>query len=422
MKIMKLTSYFFPEQISSSSFEFDLYNEFAKNNFRMDVFTPTPTRGIDDNILKKYKKIRQEYYINKNIIIHRFPMFMEGKNTIQRAFRYILCNFFHFIYGIREKDTDIIFCGSTPPTQGVVCVLVKKVLSWKYNKKIQFIFNLQDIFPDSLVTTKITNYNSFIWKIGRIIESYTYKNADIIVVISEDFKKNIMGKGVPEEKIVVIPNWVNTEDVKPISKSNNNLFDELNISKNKFNIVYAGNLGKAQGLKVIIDSAHILNKQKNIQFIVIGSGIEEEYLKKMSNGLNNISFFPMQPHERISEVYSLGDANIVSCAKGTGSSAMPSKTWSMMSCERPVLACFDSGTSMQNTIEGNKCGLFSEAEDGLSLSKNILHLYNNPELCIMFSKNARNFVVKNLSKDKLTEQYIKIFIELYEKSNSLTEG
>ena len=101
-------------------------------------------------------------------------------------------------------------------------------------KKIPFVYNLQDIFPDSLVGTGLVRNSGLIWKIGRVIEDFTYKHADKIIVISEDFKRNIMAKGVPEEKIVVVYNWVDQNVVKNIDRKDNKLFDRYHLNKNRF--------------------------------------------------------------------------------------------------------------------------------------------------------------------------------------------
>lgn len=88
------------------------------------------------------------------------------------------------------------------------------------------VYNLQDIFPDSLVGTGLAKKGGLLWKIGRVIEDFTYKHADKIIVISEDFKKNIMAKGVPEDKIVVVYNWVDQNAVVNVPREKNKLFDK----------------------------------------------------------------------------------------------------------------------------------------------------------------------------------------------------
>ena len=99
--------------------------------------------------------------------------------------------------------------------------MVKKI------KKIPMIYNLQDIFPDSLVASDLTRKGSLLWKIGRKIENFTYKNADKIIVISEGFKKNIMEKGVPESKIEVIYNWVDENEVIAVERNSNILLNAI---------------------------------------------------------------------------------------------------------------------------------------------------------------------------------------------------
>ncbi len=93
-------------------------------------------------------------------------------------------------------------------------------------RHIPIVYNLQDVFPDSLVGTGLAKKGGLLWKIGRVIENFTYRNADKIIVISEDFKRNIMAKGVPEEKIEVIYNWVDENAIVPVKEEDNDLFDE----------------------------------------------------------------------------------------------------------------------------------------------------------------------------------------------------
>lgn len=151
-----------------------------------------------------------------------------------------------------------------------------------------------------------------------------------------------MAKGVPEEKIEVIYNWVDTDAIQPIAKEDNPLFEEFGIDRTKFTVVYAGNLGNAQNIDIILEGAKMLPQ---VQFVVFGTGgLEDEIRVRIAHEhLDNVRLLPLQPYERVSQVYSLGDVCIVSCKAGLGGSAMPSKTWSIMSCARPVLASFDEG-------------------------------------------------------------------------------
>ena len=404
MKILKLSPYYFPEQISSSHLSKDLEEAYLGAGFIVDVFCPTPTRGVSKETRKKYKKIKHETFHDGKITVHRFSMFREGKNPVLRALRYILVNLAQYRKGTRAKDIDVIIAGSTPPTQGVLCGKVKKKLSKKYKHPVPFVYNLQDIFPDSLVTTGLTKKGSILWKIGRKIENYTYKSADKIIVISESMKRNIMEKGVSEDKIIVVSNWIDTEAVRPVPKEENRLFEEFGISRDKFTVLYAGNFGKAQGADVILQAAELLKEQEHIQFVIFGGGAGFEAAKAtvLEKGLSNVIINGLLPQEKVPEVYSLGDVALITCKKGVGDSGMPSKTWSIMACNTPIIAAFDTESDLSEVLSASEAGLCVEPENAEALADAILNAKQNG----IAAPTARDFVYEHASKKKCTAKYV----------------
>ena len=405
MEILRLSPYSYPERISSSHLSRDLNVAFKNAGFHTTVHTPTPCRGIDDETRKKYKAIRHEQLEDESIDLYRFPLFKEGRNPIGRAFRYAICNIIQYHKGIKENNIDLIFSGSTPPTQGLLCGKVAKKLSKRYGRRVPFIYNLQDVFPDSLVSAGLTTKGSLIWKIGRKIEDKTYSYADKIIVISDDIKKNILNKGVAEDKIAVIPNWIDTEEVHPVSREENRLFDELNIDRNSFIVVYAGNLGMAQGIDTFIDAAKQI---PDIEFLIFGEGsCKEEYAEKAS-GYENIHMLPLMSSSRISEVYSMGNMCLVACKAGTGGSAVPSKTFSIMATATPVLLNFDEGTTLWNLIKENELGFCIKAGNVNDLVSAIHYAKANMESLSIIGKRARECVVQKYSKEYGTQQIIDV--------------
>ena len=406
MKILKLSPYCRPEEMASSHLSRDLDEAYLRNGFSFEIFAPTPTRGVSPEVREKYKKIKYEEQFDGRIVIHRFPMFKEGKNPVLRAIRYILVQIIQFYKGEKAKGIDLIWAPSTPPTQGLLCACVKRKL------RVPFVFNLQDVFPDSLVGAGLARKGGLLWQIGRRIEDFTYRNADKIIVISQDIKRNIMDKGVPESKIEVIYNWVDADAVSPVNKEDNPLFEEFDLNKELFTVVYAGNLGNAQNIDIILSAAYMLPQ---IQFAIFGKGGQEDDIcnRISKDSLNNVHLFPLQPMERVSYVYSLGDACIVSCKVGLGGSAMPSKTWSIMSCGRPVIANFDEG-ELKEILEENDCGVFTHAGDVQEFVDAIKLLADNPARREEMGRNARQFVLENLTKEVGTQKYVDV-IKQFEK-------
>ena len=409
MKILLLPPYFIPERMASSHLDHDRYTAFSREGWDMFLYTPVPTRGISDDIRLKYKNIRYECLYDNKMHVYRFTMLQERKSVPLRVIRYVLCFLKQLWFGLRTQDVDVVYLVSTPPIQGLIGAVLKRI------RKIPFVYNLQDVFPDSMVGVGMTNENSLIWKIGRKIEDFTYRHADKIIVISEDFRRNLLSKGVANDKIEVVYNWVDPNAVYPVSKQDNILFEELGLPRDdKFRVVYAGNFGLAQNIDVIIDTASMLQQYSDIQFLLFGHGDTYESYKELvaHRGLTNIIFQPLQPVDKVKYVYSIGDIGIVTCKPGVGKGAFPSKTWSILSAGVPVVANYDAGTDLEHLLSQNKLGVFSTSGKSKEMADAILKMYNNPILCKEFGINAREYVLKNASREVAVGEYVRIIKEV----------
>lgn len=418
MKVLDFPAYFYPESISSSHLDSDLHEAIVKAGMQIELYTATPCRGVTDEVRQAYKKKKVEAMYDGRMTVHRYSLYKEGKNPLLRALRYFIQCVMQFNRGVFAKgarECDVMFVASTPPIKGAMAALIKKC------RRIPFVYNLQDIFPDSLVGTGLAKKGGLLWKVGRVVENFTYRNADKIIVISQDFKRNIMDKGVPEDKIEVIYNWVDENAVQPVAKAENPLYEEFGLSREAFTVVYAGNLGNAQNIGIILDAAKRFND--GVQFVIFGTGgLEKEIRRRIAEeGLTNVRLLPLQPYERVSQVYSLGDACVVSCKEGLGGSAMPSKTWTIMSCGRPVIASFDEG-ELKEIIEGastgstvtKPCGVFTHAGKVEEFVEAIKSLAANPVLCQEMGRNAREFILNNLTREVGTQKYVEV-IKSFEK-------
>lgn len=409
MRILQLAGYFFPEKAASIYLEENRYEAFSNAGFKTIVYAARPQRGLTEEEYQEYKHKKLEMMYNGGVEVRRFAMYREGKNAILRALRYFLISAVQFWKGIWAKDIDLIYVASTPPTQGALAALVKKF------KRVPFVYNLQDIFPDSLAGTGLAKKGGLLWKIGRAIEIFTYRNADKIIVISQDFKKNIMTKGVPEDKIVVVYNWVDQNAVKDIPRSENKLFAMYRLDPSKFYVTYNGNIGLTQNMDMLLEVAKSLEANENIHFVIVGNGAYLEQVKQIvaDRNISNVHLLPFQPYEDISHVFSLGDVSLVISKPGVGANSVPSKTWSIMSASRPVLANFDEN-ELKTIIEENNCGIFTKAGDKVAFTDAILKLYNDRDLCKEMGKNGRKFVMGNLTKEVGTQKYVDV-IKSFEK-------
>lgn len=391
MNILVLCAYYPPELYSSRELDMELEEYLINQGHSIDVIVPFPSRGITTKEINKEKKEHTIIKYNGRVNVHRIKASNEKGGLARRFIRYTLTNFRQY-YKAKElfqtKSFDVIYADATPPTQAIVCIQLAK----KFSKP--FVYRIGDLFPDNLVSMGILNRDSLVFKVIESIQRNVLKGSTRISVVSNNIKDILTNKGVSETKIDVIYDWVDSTKFYKVSKDKNSLYDIFGIKRESFVVTYAGNLGLAQGLEVIIQTAAIL---RDIDFVFIGSGAGEEDYKTLVKemGLQNVFFFPMQPLEKVSEVYSFGDICLVTCKKGTGTNALPSKVWTIMSTGGTLIAAFDLGSELEKIINGNDCGLCVEPENPQVLSEAIMKIKNNPDQARRYGDNARRYLVNN---------------------------
>ena len=168
-------------------------------------------------------------------------------------------------------------------------------------------------------------------------------------------------------------------------------------------------------MDMLLDVAKELEQNPDIHFVLIGEGA---YIKRVEEiiaekNISNVTLLPFQPYEDISHVFSLGDAGLVISKPGVGENSVPSKTWSILSASRPVLANFDEN-ELKSIVAENQCGIFTKAGDKESFKQAILRLYENRELCVEMGRNGREFIMKNLTRAVGTQKYVDV-IKSFEK-------
>lgn len=403
MKVLAFSAYYTPEIAASMYLTEDIYKGIVDAGHTLEVYVPMPTRGIDEAVRKEYKRKKVEKKWDGKMTIHRISMFREGRNSLMRALRYLFVNLAFIGKGLRT-DADVIFVQSTPPTQGLMAGIISKF------KHIPVVYNLQDIFPDSLVNTGMTSEGSLLWKIGRKIEDASYRRAKKVIVISEDFKKNILAKGVPEDKIVVVPNWADTSGVHPIERADNLLVERYKLDPEKFYITYCGNVGYTQNMDLLLDTARDLKEElPDLRFVVIGDGADKARVQKrvQTEGIDNIILLPFQPYEDIAHVFSLGDVGLIISKPGVGASSVPSKTWSIMAAHRPILASFDLESDLCNLIQNVQCGCcVDNSADKSSFADAIRQMMSDPEMRGRMGQNGFEYLHEYMDRDRAVAQYV----------------
>lgn len=406
MKITILTGYFSPEITPETHLLSNLTEDLAEYGAEVTVITGIPTRGVDEYTRKKYLNLKDEV-IKPNIRILRVgTSAREGRNFVARAFRYGL-NTVSIYRAAKKTKSDVYLVSSTPPFLGIAGVFLAK--------KTPVVYNLQDIFPDSLINAGKATENSFIVRVSRKIEKIFYKKQTHILTISRDFKRLILDRETAENKISIVYNWIDEKQIVDIPRESNILFDRYGISRDKFYVTHCGNIGHSQNLEMVIDIAKELSSViPELSFVFIGDGAWknniEKYIKEVST--DNVILLPFQPYEDISHVMSLGDVSLVCSKANVSTSCFPSKTWSIMSAARPVLCSFDKDSELCEIINVADCGICVQPDNKEALKDAIVYTYKHRDKMRLFGINGRRYIEEHLSRKAATHQYFEILVDV----------
>lgn len=405
MNILILTETFPPEIRSTSHLLYELSEDLVKKKHQVTVITGFPKYYFNKTVKKYKRKLFLCEIMNGIKVIRLFCISFNRNIPIIRGLDQFLLSVIFTLGGIFSGKQDIILTVSPPLPLGISVYLLGKI------KKIPFIFNVQDIFPQTAIDLGLLRSKILI-KISELMERFIYKRASYITVHSAGNRENIISKNINSEKVMVIHNWVDIDLIKPVKIHNNN-FRRKNNLKDEFVVSFAGTMGFAQGLNVVIDCADLLKSFKNILFLLVGDGIKRDELMKKTEDmqLDNIKFLPLQSKKVYPSVLYASDICLVTLDKMVLTPAVPAKLLSIMASGCPVVASMNLKGDAPKIIKNAKCGYCVEADNPKRLSEAILKLYRTPILRDEFGKNGREYAIKYFSRRNCIEKYEKLFIK-----------
>ena len=310
----------------------------------------------------------------------------------------------------KYHDIDVVFLQSnTSPLFSIY--LLKKTL------RCPVLFNVQNIFPiDALVLGKLQSkgIKGIAFKIMRRMQKKAYNMADVLVTISQDMKKTICRENVDQEKVKVVYNW-SYDDDPIIIEDDDNLFVNAHPEvKNKFRVVFAGNLGAMVNPYIIADAAQRLQCYDDILFIIIGAGNNMEKLKELvqERNIDNMNFYPYQPIEFAPHNYAMAHVNINALPKGIIETCLPSKTATMLNSMRPMVVAVELDSEYASILHRvDKCTVVNW-DDLDGFVSGILKIYKSKDYSN--SLNAR-IIFKEYFSENNAKEYITILEELLSK-------
>jgi colanic acid biosynthesis glycosyl transferase WcaI len=272
-------------------------------------------------------------------------------------------------------------------------------------KGAPFIYNVQDLYPETPVQTGQLSNKMVISALEKL-ERFMYAQASHVSVIAPTFRDNLLRKQVPSHKVATIPNFVDVDFIRPYPKDNP--FSRKHGLSDKFVVTHAGNLGYVYDLDALLDVAAMVRAEPDLQFLIVGDGVERERLEQRAQHLDvhrNVRFLPFQPREQLPFLRAASDVQLALYRHGSARFSMPSKVYEIMASGRPVLASADSDSDLSRLVSGTGCGLCVEPHQPEQLAAALLRLYREPDLRARLAERGREEAVHKYSRDAIVAQY-----------------
>jgi colanic acid biosynthesis glycosyl transferase WcaI len=396
---------FWPEDTAIGLYTYQLANFYREQGLEVNVITGFPYYP-EWRINSEYRSKKTYYEESINgIKIYRFKQYVPKKPIFFKRILHLL----HFTLGsfinlFKIKKTDVVLC--VVPFIG--CVLIGKFLAklkgaklWVHIQDFEF-----DAVRDSNLVDEKTDKN-IIFRMLFYVESKLLNSADLLSTISFSMLKKLKGKTKIKIEKKLLPNWVDQNFIVPEGHKKHSYLES-----DKFKILYSGNIGEKQDWDFFIKFAKELDKEKDIQIIVVGNGSKRYWLEEKLLDLENIWFYNPVAYSELSDLLCSADLHILFQKVNLIDTVMPSKILAMMASKRPSLITGSLKSEVAKVIIESKGGKFFETNTTTDVLNYVYELKSNKKLINNYGENSRSYIVEKFSKNQILNQFIITFRNL----------
>lgn len=405
MKITVICHYFPPEIGAPSARIYEMAKHWVDLGNEVHVVTcfPNHPTGI---IPDEYKGMKYKYEEMDGIHVHRNYVYATpNKGFIKKTLGHVSFMFSSMIYSMKKIDKPDVIITSSPTFFSMF-----SGYWYSIRKKADFILEIRDLWPAAMIELGVMK-EGFITRILEKMELFFYRKSKKLIMVTESFKKNVVNRGIDEEKVHVITNGVNNELFYPKEK-NKELINKYNL-QGKFVISYVGAHGISQNLSIILKVAKKLKTYNNVEFLFIGEGAEKDKLKDIvkQEELNNVQFVDAQRKELIPEFYNISDLCLIPLKNiELFKTFIPSKMFEIMACGIPIVASLEGEAA--DILNDSNAATVVQPDNVDEIASAIEKLINDKEMYNQMKVNGPVFVNKNYSRNMLAKKYLDIINEV----------
>lgn len=397
MVVTILSQYYPPETGAPQNRLHSLAKVLASEGVEVKVITAMPNYPIG----RVHNEYRGKFFNRESIddisIWRSWIFASKSPRMLPRLLNYFSFVFSSIIAGWRSGKCDILVCESPPLFLGLSAMLLASL------KRARLVFNVSDLWPESAEKLDIVSNGAMLWLAYRL-EAWIYRKSWMVSGQTQGIVKDIATR-FPGTRTYWLPNGVDAAFYKTI-QPNDNLREQHKLSDKKL-FLYAGVLGHAQGLEVIIKAAQRFKNDPRLAFVIVGDGPKKEELQELDRTLqSNIYFLPHMPRDKAMELVADAYVCIVPLRKlAIFEGAIPSKLFDPLALSVPILLGV-KGEAKSLFIDQGNCGLAFEPEDDADLAEQIAKLLDNAALRNTLANAGREFVYQNFDRRTIATDFL----------------
>ena len=302
------------------------------------------------------------------------------------------------VAGALGRKPDVVFASSTPLTIGVAGLLTARL------KRVPFVFEIRDLWPAVPVELGVLKGEAAI-RSAEWLERRLYDGAERIVVLSEGARETLAGRGIPAEKLVLIPNAADLDVFRPDVVDDG--FRTKHDLEGRFVALYAGAMGRANGLDQLVDAADALRRwgDDRIMAVALGDGGERPRLEERAQelGLSNLLFLPAVPKEELAGIVGAADVTLTIFAPyPVLETNSPNKFFDSLAAGKPVVVNLDGW--LRRLVEEHDAGVWVPAGNAEGLAGALSSLAANPAKVEAMGRNARALAEREFGRDEMADR------------------
>lgn len=407
MEILLISHYFPPEIGAPSARLYEMAKEWIKEGHNVTVLTGFPnhpTGVIPDSYLGKTS---MEENMDGIRVIRSYVYATPNEGFVKKTLGHIsfmLSSVLQSFFKVNKPDVVVV---SSPTYFSMFSASFYSIF-----KRADLVLDIRDLWPAAIVELGVLK-NKPIIKVLEFFEKTFYKQAKSIVVVTNSFKKNLVERGIPENKIEVITNGVDTEQFKYREEAGRILRKKLGYKPSDFIGLYIGAHGLSQSLHTILEVAE---KLPHIKFLFVGEGAEKKKLMSITEqkNLTNVQFVEGQEKKYITDYYSLSDVCFIPLRNiELFKTFIPSKMFEIMSNSRPIIASVEGESA--EILKESKAALVTTPESSVGIADSINILLENEKTRAVMGAKGRKFVKENFTRKSLAQRYLEILKSGVEK-------